>query len=84
MKAFERYHPFVLFVYFLAVLVTAMFVQNPVLQLLALTGGVLFSVMLLNGRELLSQLIFYIPLFLLIALTNPLFSHNGQNAAVFS
>lgn len=83
MKAFERYHPFVLFVYFLAVLVTAMFVQNPVLQLLALTGGVLFSVMLLNGRELLSQLIFYIPLFLLIALTNPLFSHNGRTPLFF-
>ena len=43
MKAFGNYHPFVLMVYFLALLLVAMFATNPVLKLLALLGGVAFA-----------------------------------------
>lgn len=41
MKAFGNYHPFVLLVYFLSVLLVAMFVSNPVLQTEALLGGII-------------------------------------------
>ncbi len=77
MKAFANYHPLVLFAYFLAVLVVAMFVTNPVLQGLALLGGLLFCAMLLKGREFGKSVGFFAVMFLLVAVTNPLFSHNG-------
>lgn len=83
MKAFSNYHPFVLMVYFLSVTVTAMFVWNPVIQLSALAGGIIFCMTLQSRREMLSDLRFYLPLFLLVALTNPLFSHNGATPLFF-
>lgn len=83
MKAFGNYHPFVLMVYFLSVLLVAMFASNPVLQLLALLGGCLFSVMLSRKRGVLSDIGFYIPMFFMVAITNPLFSHNGVTPLFF-
>ena len=46
MKAFANYHPAVLLLYFLSVLLVGMFVTNPVLQLTMLLGAVLFCLML--------------------------------------
>lgn len=83
MKIFGNYHPLVLLTYFLSVLAVAMFVTNPILQTLALLGGCLFSLMLLKRKEILSNLGFYSALFIMIALTNPLFSHNGVTPLFF-
>ncbi len=43
MKAFSLYHPLVLFLYFLSILLAAMFLFHPVLQAEALLGAVLFQ-----------------------------------------
>lgn len=83
MQAFSNYHPFVLMVYFFSVIITAMFVWNPVIQLSALFGAIIFCIALQNRGEALSGLRFYIPLFVLVALTNPLFSHNGATPLFF-
>lgn len=83
MKAFGNYHPFVLMVYFLSVLLTAMFVSNPVLQLCALGGGILFCLMLQKKSCIPGNIGFYVPLFLMVAVTNPLFSHNGVTPLFF-
>lgn len=83
MKTFFNCHPFVLMVYFLSVTVTAMFVWNPVIQLTALAGGIISCMMLQNRREVLRDLLFYLMLFILITLTNPLFSHNGVTPLFF-
>lgn len=83
MKAFGNYHPATLMIYFISVLLVAMFVSNLVLQLLSLSGAILFSVMLQKRSEILGNIGFYIPLFLLIAITNPLFSHNGVTPLFF-
>lgn len=45
MKAFANYHPAVLLLYFLSVLLVGMFVTNPVIQLTMLLGAVLFCIM---------------------------------------
>ena len=50
MKAFGGYHPAVTFTYFISVLLTAMFVWNPVIQLTALIGGIMFSLMLVRKK----------------------------------
>ena len=83
MKAFANYHPIVLMFYFISVTIIAMFVSNPVIQLSALVGGIVFCLMLQTRKEALSDLGFYIPLFLLVAITNPLFSHNGKTPLFF-
>lgn len=83
MKAFGNYHPMVLFIYFLSVLLISMFVANPVLQILALLGGALFCAMLQRKSEMLGNIGFYVALFLMVAVTNPLFSHNGVTPLFF-
>ncbi len=83
MKAFANYHPFVLLIYFLSVLLVAMFVSNPILQTFALLGGVLFCLMLQRRSETVRSIGFYVPLFLMVAITNPLFSHNGVTILFF-
>ncbi len=83
MKAFSDYHPLVLLVYFLSILIVAMFVNNPVIGLFALLGGILFCIMLSKRSDAAGNLGFYIPLFFMVAITNPLFSHNGVTPLFF-
>lgn len=77
MKAFDGLHPAVLLFYFLSVLAVAMFSDNPILSGAALLGGILFCAVLQKRSAVRGNLAFYIPLFLLVAVTNPLFSHSG-------
>lgn len=83
LNAFAAYHPTVLLTYFLSVLVVSMFALHPVLQAAALLGGLVFCALLQSRRRTAADLAFYLPLFLLIAVTNPLFSHNGVTPLFF-
>lgn len=83
MHTFAGYHPAVLLLYFAEVLLAAMFTANPVLLGLALLGGVSFCTLLERPRDFWRNMAFYIPLFLMIAVTNPLFSHNGATPLFF-
>ncbi len=83
MKAFANVHPAACMTYFLSVLSVSMFIPHPVLQAEALLGGIMFCATLQKRREALRDLGFYLPLFLMIAVTNPLFSHNGVTPLFF-
>lgn len=83
MRAFSSFHPATLAVYFLAVLMVAMFIWNPILQMIALICGAVFCLLIAKGRGKLSGGLFYVLLFALITLTNPLFSHNGVTPLFF-
>ena len=83
MNTFSSYHPAVLMLYFIAVLLVVMFTQNPVLLGAALLGGICFCTVLERPKNFLHNMAFYIPLFLMIAVTNPLFSHNGVTPLFF-
>lgn len=83
MKAFKNFHPVSLAVYFLSVLTVLMFTKNPVLQAEALVGAALFLGALQGVGALLSDAPFYLALFAMTALTNPLFSHNGVTPLFF-
>lgn len=77
MKAFETYHPIVLFSFFVAAIGLSMFFMHPIY--LAIT---IFSAISLN-TALRRQPFFkdwklYVPLFFLMAIINPMISHNGQ------
>ena len=82
-KAFAKLHPVPLFAYFIVMLVFSMFLRNPVIVALSLAGGGAFASTLTSRREKLSDLKFYLPLTVLIAVTNPLYSHNGRTPLFF-
>ncbi len=83
MKAFGSYHPLVSLVYFISVLLIAMFAVNPIIQISALVGGCMFCFMLQSKGRVLSDIGFYVSLFFLVSVTNPLFSHNGVTPLFF-
>lgn len=77
MKSFSEYNPIVIAVWFFSVTGVAMFCNYPLLMLISLCGAVLFFIVrngLSHGKE---HLFFWI-LFLVLALANPLVSHNGK------
>lgn len=83
MRILETYHPLALLCYFAAVVLTGMFVWHPLILLEALLGGLLLLSILERGGAFFSDLGFYAALFLLVAATNPLFSHNGVTPLFF-
>ncbi|HOP11590.1 MAG TPA: energy-coupling factor transporter transmembrane component T [Oscillospiraceae bacterium] len=76
MKNFADYNPIAVFIYFLAAAGMAMFTTDPVILAFSLVGSVLFFIAR-NGRKGLRSHLFFFVLFLLMALINPLFYHNG-------
>ena len=77
MKAFERYNPIVITVYFLSASLILMFSQNPVLLLEGLLGVIAYSLMRGKGRSI-KAYAFYLALFVVLSLVNPIFSHKGE------
>ncbi len=82
-KAFASYHPIILFVYFTVTVFITMFTMNPVLLGISFVGSIAFCGMLIGGKELLKSLAYSVPILIVIALTNPLFSHNGETILFF-
>ncbi|MCH1981946.1 energy-coupling factor transporter transmembrane protein EcfT [Ruminococcus sp. OA3] len=83
MNEFAGYHPAVLFAYYVLVLVFAMFTVHPIMLSLVLLGGILLFGVLNPLRVLARNLLYYLFFFLLLAVTNPLFSHNGETILFF-
>ena len=77
MRFFENVHPAVCMAYFVLVLGLTLACPNPFIVGLSLLGGSWFSVRLRGLRAFGRTLRFVIPMFLLIAIANPLFNHRG-------
>lgn len=83
MKKFENYHPVASLIYFLFILLVGMFINNPVIQVIALLSGAFYNGINQTKRENLQDLFFYLSLFIIITITNPIFSHNGVTPLFF-
>lgn len=83
MKRFASYHPITAAVYFLSVFVIVMFSANPVFLIAALMGGILFFIKAERHLKIFREFGFNFILFILISLTNPLFSHRGVTVLFF-
>ena len=75
--AFSKYHPLTNFIFFLGAIGFSVVIQHP-LYLAASCIGAASYYLLLNGRKSWRLLLGMIPLFLLVALTNPLFNTYGE------
>lgn len=83
MKSFSSFHPIILFLYYICVLFITMLTMNPIILLFSILGSLLFFMAMLPLKIVLKELGFYSLLFLLIAVTNPIFSHNGETILFF-
>lgn len=82
MRAFSEHNPISIFVHFITVIVIAMFIQNPIILLIALFGSVVLYI--ITFRKISAKtLVFWILLFMMISLLNPIFSHNGETVLLF-
>lgn len=76
MKAFADYHPIAVTVYFLTAAGISMFCANPIITAISLLGALLLF-FVRNGRRHLKSHLYFLAMFLIMALINPLVSHNG-------
>lgn len=81
MSRFASTHPAVAAVYFVSVLAMTMFTVHPALSAMALIGAFLYSTV--TEGLCLKNVLIWLGLFALIAVTNPLFSHNGATPLFF-
>lgn len=76
-SVFYEYHPVINFAYFAVVLVFTMFVNNPVILAISFFTAFIYSIYLNGIRMIKFYLKTGLPVFLLIAIINPLFNHGG-------
>ena len=82
MNTFKNLHPITLICYFLSILTISMFSFNPVFVISGLFGAILYLLMI-NSKASTKTFAGYLFLFIIIAITNPLFSHNGATPLFF-
>ncbi len=83
MRSFASMHPLVLFIYYVFVMTLTMFLMHPVILILSLIGSLIFFSLLVSNKQFMGDLGFYLLVFLLIAVTNPLFVHKGESILFF-
>ncbi|MDD4088688.1 MAG: energy-coupling factor transporter transmembrane component T [Tissierellia bacterium] len=80
---FWKYHPFVNLIYFLAVIGISIFIMHPVFLCISFACSFIYSV-LLNGRQALKfNLLFLLPMMLVVLMINPLFVHEGATIITY-
>ena len=77
MNEFKTYHPIVNFVYFIFVIGFSCFFMHPVCLCISLVSGFTYSVMLKGKKAIKTNLIYMLPMLLMMALINPAFNHEG-------
>lgn len=82
-RAFSTFHPSVSFIFFAVMLTFTMLFGHPVFLGLTLIPALIFSI-ILNGRKGVKfSLVFYLPMFFLIVIANPLVNHRGRTVLFY-
>lgn len=71
------YHPWVSFLYFIAVIAGTLLFIHPIFVSVSLCCAILAAALVNGKKSMLMTLGFGVPMFVFIALTNPLFNHRG-------
>ena len=80
---FSTYHPAVSFFYFVLVIGCSMFVMNPIFLALSCVGGMAYYLYLKQWKAVKTMLWMMLPVFVLSAIINPLFNHEGVTLIVY-
>lgn len=78
----NAYNPKISFAYFMLIVILSMIFINPFILVMGFTGAIAYT-LLVEGKSIIRRLVLYIPLFILIATLNPLFSTHG-NTVLFT
>lgn len=78
MREFKTYHPIVNFTYFVFVIGFSCFFMHPASLFISLVCGFSYSVMLKGRKTIKSNLIYMLPMMIIMALINPAFNHEGS------
>jgi len=78
MNEFKTYHPIVNFIYFVFVIGFSCFFMHPVCLGISLSCGFTYSVILKGKKAIKTNLIYMLPMLVLMALINPAFNHEGM------
>ena len=82
MKAFETCHPIVLFSFFVTVIGMSMFFMHPIYLIITIFSAINLN-FVLRRQKFFEDWKLYVPLFFLMAIVNPLISHNGQLVVLY-
>ena len=77
MMEFKTYHPIVNFTYFVLVIGFSCFFMHPAALCISAVCAFIYSVMLKGRKQIKTNLIYMLPMFILMALINPAFNHAG-------
>lgn len=77
-NTFDTYHPIVIFSFFISVIVFTMFFMNPFFLAVSFAASFVYSVIIKGIRALKFNLLFALPMLLVIAIINPIFVHEGM------
>lgn len=83
MDGFKDLHPAVLFLYYLTLIFTTVITLHPVMLILSLCGGIFYYALLAERQEFIKDICFYFFIFVVIALSNPVFSHRGETVIFY-
>ena len=81
--AFSSCHPFINFYFFTLVIVCAMFFLHPVFMVISFVSALFYSIYLNGKKAVKFALLGMLPMFLMAAIFNPLFSHAGVTILFF-
>ncbi len=77
MSEFKTYHPIVNFTYFVFVIGFSCFFMHPACLCISLVSGFAYSVILKGKKTIKNNIIYMLPMIILMALINPIFNHEG-------
>lgn len=78
LTAFDSFHPVVVLVFFATMLIFSMAVMQPVYLVLSLLGSLSYSLFVRGWRATVHTVAWQLPLVVVLALANPLFSASGS------
>ncbi len=77
MNEFKSYHPIINFIYFAFVIGFSCFFMHPVCLFISSVSAFLYSVMLKGTHAIKTNLLYMLPMIIIMALLNPAFNHAG-------
>ncbi|MEF9920392.1 MAG: energy-coupling factor transporter transmembrane component T [Erysipelotrichaceae bacterium] len=77
MNEFSRLHPLVLFSFFLSVILLTMIQTHPVYIIISLFAAKLCFYKMLGFKAYCKRMMYHLIIFLIVGLSNPIFSHRG-------
>lgn len=82
-SAIDVFHPIVGFLIIISVMLFTVFTLDPIVIGLSLASGIVYCIFLCGKSEFWRDLRFLTVIFLVLSLTNPLFSHKGESVLFF-